>query len=259
MTNDPFYLTEKNPETFLRIYLTKYKTTYYRRKAKEVLRLIPRDLDGKRFLDVGCCGGFFSIVMAKRGASGIGCDISRFAVNAAKLHAKKANVEKHVSFKMGDATTMKLPGKFDIILVKDVIEHIKDDVLFMRKLASHLAPDGLLIVTTQNKSCFNYYFEGALRKILYPHKKWIGWDPTHLRWYTPSSLRKKLRKAGLKAERFSGSYYLPYEILYKKVLKRDLGGGILTFIDDAFGGTWPFDRHGWSISVSAHKIKNNQV
>lgn len=253
MTHEPFYLTEKDPEKFLRIYLTKYKTTYYRCKAKEVLRLIPKNLIGKRFLDVGCCGGFFSVVMAKRGAIGIGYDISKFAVRAAKLHAKKADVKKYISFKTGDAATMKLLGKFDIILVKDVIEHIKDDVGFMRKLASLLAPSGRLIVTTQNKSCFNYYFEGALRKILYPHKRWIGWDPTHLRWYTPSSLRKKLKRAGLKTERFSGSYYLPYEILYKKVLKRDLGGGILTFIDDAFGGTWPFDRHGWSISVRASK------
>ncbi len=253
MTEEPFYLTEKDPKKFLQIYLEKYRTTYYRKKAQEVLRLIPKDLSGKRFLDVGCCAGYLSVIMAKRGATGIGCDISTFAIDAAKLHAKKAGVRKDILFKAADATTMGLEGMFDIIIAKDVIEHIKDDVGFLRKLSALLVPGGLLVVTTQNRSCLNYYVEGSLRKLFYPHRQWVGWDPTHLRWYTPASLRKKMRAAGLVAERFSGSYYLPYEMLYKKVLKRDLGGGVMTIIDDVFGGTWPFDRHGWSISVRAKK------
>ncbi len=264
MTDEPFYLTEKDPKRFLQIYVRKYKSTYYRRKAKEVLRLLPGDLREKRFLDVGCCGGYFSIAMAKRGATGIGCDISPYAVNAAKLHAKRAGVDKKIVFKTGDAAQMTIPGQFDVILAKDVIEHIEDDIGFLRKISGLLSPRGRLIITTQNKASANYYIEGALRKLLNPRKRWVGWDPTHLRWYTPNRLRKKLRAADLIINRFSGSYYIPYEILYKKILKRDLGGGIMTLIDDTLGGSWPFDRHGWSISARAkvmelHRPTNNKT
>lgn len=254
----PYYLREEDPEKFLEVYLYKYQTTYYIRKVREVMRLIPADLVGKRFLDVGCCGGYFSVKLAKMGARGIGLDASIHAVKAATLYAEKAGVTEKIEFSTGDLTEMRFSEKFDLIIAKDVIEHIKDDIRFLSILSNLLTAKGQLIITTQNAASFNYVFEGMIRKIINPGKKWIGWDPTHVRWYTPWSLRRKLRMVGLIAERFSGSYYMPYVHIYKELLKRDLGGGIVTFIDDFLGGYWPFNRMGWSISVLASSRKKEQ-
>ncbi len=247
---EPFYITEKNPARFTKKYIEKYKTLYYSRKVKEIEKLVYFPLRGKDVLDLGCCGGYFSVRFAKLGAKVVGVDMSKNALNAAKYYAEKEKV--NVNFIYGDATKIKAKNKFDFILAKDIIEHIPDDVAFLKNLNKYLKPGGKVIITTQNWFCFNYFFEGLIRKLL-GQKKWLGWDSTHLRWYSSGRLGRKLKKAGFKVKGYSGSYYLPYEIL--KAFGIEPRCRLFTLIDDLFGGIWPFNRLGWSISVLAEKAQ----
>ncbi|MBI2147389.1 methyltransferase domain-containing protein [Candidatus Woesearchaeota archaeon] len=252
--SDPFYQTESDPKKFIERYLKNYAKLYYTRKVREIEKLIGRsDLSGKNVLDIGCCGGYFSVLFAKRGASVTGIDTSVNAIKAAMYYAKQEKAA--CTFLHGDISVLERFGKgkrFDLILAKDVIEHIEDDNSFLQSLAGNLTPGGKAIITTQNWLSFNYFFEGAIRKML-GQKKWVGWDPTHVRWYSCWSLKKKLAAAGLRATGFSGSYYVPYEML--KALKIEPRSRIWVVLDGLFGGRWPLNRMGWSISVVGEKGK----
>ncbi|MBI1970846.1 methyltransferase domain-containing protein [Candidatus Woesearchaeota archaeon] len=249
---EPFYQTEHDPKKFIELYLKKYQSLYYSRKVKEIKKLLSKhcqDLRGKNVLDVGCCGGYFSVLFAKQGAHVTGIDLSKNAIAAAVYYAKQQGVS--CSFLCGELSVIPAAKKFDLILAKDVIEHVQDDVAFIEQLSSKLSPGGQLVITTQNWFCLNYFFEGTLRKIFYPKKKWVGWDPTHVRWYSCRGLEKKLEAAGLQAMGYSGSYYLPYEMI--KVLKLEPRWRWFVLLDDFLGDKWPLNRMGWSISVMGEK------
>ena len=249
---EPFYQAEHDPKKFIELYLKKYQSLYYSRKVKEIEKLLSKyckDLQGKNVLDVGCCGGYFSVLFAKQGAHVTGIDVSKSAIAAAVYYAKQQSAS--CSFLCGDLSVVPAAKKFDFILAKDVIEHVQDDNAFVEQLSSKLAPGGQLVITTQNWLCFNYFFEGMLRKLLYPRKKWVGWDPTHVRWYSCWSLKKKLAAAGLHVIGYSGSYYLPYEMM--KVLKIESRWRLFVLLDDLLGGKWPLNKMGWSISVLGKK------
>lgn len=257
--SDPFYQTESDPKKFIEHYLQNYSRLYYTRKVREIEKLLDRQfgtsagsLAGKSVLDIGCCGGYFSVLFAKRGASVTGIDTSVNAIKAAMTYAKQQKAT--CTFLHGDISVLERFGKgkrYDLILAKDVIEHIDDDQGFLQSLSGYLTPGGKVIITTQNWFSFNHFVEGALRKLLHPTKRWVGWDSTHVRWYSCWSLKKKLAAAGLRATGFSGSYYVPYEML--KVLKIEPRSRAWVVIDDLLGGRWPLNRMGWSVSVVGEK------
>ena len=59
----------------------------------------------------------------------------------------------------------------------------------------------------------NYFIEGAARKIKNPFKPWLGWDRTHLRFYSPKSLKRLLNNANLSVTGFNSAYIFPYKLL----------------------------------------------
>jgi len=254
----PFYQHEESGK-LLSEYLKKYETLYYTRKFREIKKLFNGiDLPGKKVLDIGCCAGYISVWLAGNNANVVGIDISKNAVEAAKKHAKIRKVSGRCEFYNKDIIKEDLKnvinGRFDIVIAKDVIEHIKDDGLFLKKIHDLLKDGGILVLTTQNNHSFNYFLEGFFRKISgnLSGRKWLGWDPTHLRWYNKPDLNRKLKEAGFKPEKYSGSYYFPYEI-FNKIFGTDINFWPFVMIDDLLGDRWPFNRLGWSISVRAGK------
>ena len=51
------------------------------------------DVNGKKVLDAGCGYGYYSVLLAKRGATVTGIDISERMIKLAKKNAHKASVE----------------------------------------------------------------------------------------------------------------------------------------------------------------------
>jgi len=80
------------------------------------------------------------------------------------------------------------PGKFDVVVAFDVIEHVEKDVESLASLAKQLAPGGRLVMTVP-----------ALPWL------WSKHDETHhhYRRYTRKALTETLLKAGLKPVRVS--------------------------------------------------------
>jgi 2-polyprenyl-6-hydroxyphenyl methylase/3-demethylubiquinone-9 3-methyltransferase len=247
------WLRSRDPERALAAYLDQQSKTYSRIKNTFVNELLG-DLQGKRFLDYGCGGGLFMVHAAKQGAVlVVGIDAEETAIETARHHARTEKVEPICRFVQGEDFPPFLSGeRFDVILMKDVIEHIVDDDALLGIAANWIAPGGSLILSTQNSLSLNFLIQGTYNRFFLGNKDWYGWDETHVRFYNFVSLRRKLRRAGFEVRDWRSVYIIPYKLpalpgSKKEFLRLDVLGGI----DKLLGGTFPYNRLGWNIIVRA--------
>ncbi|MDQ7783572.1 MAG: class I SAM-dependent methyltransferase [Desulfomonilaceae bacterium] len=247
------WLRSHDSEKVLAAYLEQQSKAYSRIKNAYVKELLG-DLRNKRFLDYGCGGGMFTVHAAQQGAlEVVGVDAEGSALEAARYFARREGVDRLCSFVRSDRFPVlaKRP-KFDAILMKDVLEHVEDDQGLLCAAAEAVVPGGLLVVSTQNSLSLNYLIQGTYRRRVLGEKNWCGWDETHVRFYTPMSLNRKLAKAGFTSEGWRSVYVIPYKLpgvpgSGKEFLRIDL----LSWIDKALGGVFPYNRLGWNVIVRA--------
>lgn len=112
-----------------------------------LVRLARRGLQPAAVLDIGCGSGAFLAFMATASArtpqlAGIELDAGRAAA------ARSANPG--ATIHTGDAagTLERLEGRFDLITLWDVLEHVADPGRLLRAAARVLAPGGAMLVQT---------------------------------------------------------------------------------------------------------------
>jgi SAM-dependent methyltransferase len=143
------------------------------RARREILeatieRYAPERPGGLELAEVGCCTGGNLQMLARFGRV-VATEPSSIAVGhlEARFKDPRIRIVRH-------AIPEPLEGRFDVIGLFDVIEHIPDDRGTMRWVAEHLAPGGIACVTAP---AFDFL--------------WSEQDDvvSHLRRYTPASLR----------------------------------------------------------------------
>jgi SAM-dependent methyltransferase len=128
---------------------------------------------GKRVLDAGCGEGFGTRVLAEVADSVLGVD---YAVDAIEICRQRWH-EPNLRFRLGDFTAEDgLDESFDLVCNFQVLEHMEDEIGFLRRLRALLAPAGTLLLTTPN--------------VL----KSFSENPYHLREYRAEELRLLLEK-----------------------------------------------------------------
>ena len=105
-------------------------------------------LGGKRALDVGCGAGLLAEPMARLGAEVTGVDAAEPLIEAARLHAAGQGLA--IDYVAGEVAGVE--GRFDVVTAMEVIEHVADPRDFLEALVDRLAPGGLLILSTPNKT-----------------------------------------------------------------------------------------------------------
>lgn len=247
------WLRSGDTEQALEAYLDQQSKAYSRIKNAYVRELLG-DLRGKRFLDYGCGGGLFTVYAAKQGAAEVvGVDAEETAVETARYYARTENVGPICRFLVNEEfPEVFSANRFDVILMKDVIEHVPDDDGLLRRAANAIAPRGRLVLSTQNSLSLNFLVQGTYHRVLLKNKNWLGWDETHLRFYTSMSLSKKLNSAGFTPRDWRSVYIIPYKLppvpgSKKKFTRID----VLSRIDWLLGGVFPYNRLGWNIIVKA--------
>jgi 2-polyprenyl-6-hydroxyphenyl methylase/3-demethylubiquinone-9 3-methyltransferase len=162
-----------------------------------------KPLAGKRALDVGCGAGLLAEPLARLGADVTGVDAAAENVAAAVRHAEGAGLP--VTYHHGELATLAL-GTFDLVTSMEVIEHVADKALFLRQLADHIAPEGLLVLSTPNRTARSRLLlvEGAERLGMVPRGT-HHWDD----FVTPDELRDLLAEAGLAMGEPHGIAWLP--------------------------------------------------
>jgi 2-polyprenyl-6-hydroxyphenyl methylase/3-demethylubiquinone-9 3-methyltransferase len=107
-----------------------------------------RPLEGKSALDVGCGAGLLAEPLARLGAAVTAVDAAPELIEVAKAHAAGQGL----SIDYRACGVEEVEGKFDLITAMEVIEHVADPAAFVASLSARLAPDGLLILSTPNRT-----------------------------------------------------------------------------------------------------------
>jgi 2-polyprenyl-6-hydroxyphenyl methylase/3-demethylubiquinone-9 3-methyltransferase len=110
-----------------------------------------KPLAGKSALDVGCGAGLLAEPLARLGATVTAADAAPELIEVAKSHAKGQGLE--IDYRATGVE--KIPGKFDLITAMEVVEHVADPQTFIDALAARLAPGGLMILSTPNKTAWS--------------------------------------------------------------------------------------------------------
>jgi 2-polyprenyl-6-hydroxyphenyl methylase/3-demethylubiquinone-9 3-methyltransferase len=121
---------------------------YMRRVLVDDLNL---DLRGRLTLDVGCGGGLLAEEFARLGCAVTGVDPSEGSLEVARAHARSAGLQ--IEYRQG--TGERLPfadGGFEIVYCCDVLEHVDDVEKVIGEIARVLAPGGVFLFDTINRT-----------------------------------------------------------------------------------------------------------
>jgi 2-polyprenyl-6-hydroxyphenyl methylase / 3-demethylubiquinone-9 3-methyltransferase len=167
-----------------------------------------KPLAGRTALDVGCGAGLLCEPLARLGASVTGVDAAPENIEAAKAHAAGSGLA--IDYRAGEFAVQGL-GRFDLVTSMEVIEHVADPAVFVRELAAHLKPDGLMILSTPNRTPASRLFlvEAAERLGQVPRGT-HDWD----QFLTPDELTALLADAGLEVVEMRGIAFSPLKGLH---------------------------------------------
>ncbi len=151
-----------------------------------------KPLTGRRALDVGCGAGLLCEPLARLGAQVTGVDAAEENIAAAALHAQGSGLS--IDYRCGDVGQLGLAG-YDLVTSMEVIEHVADKSAFIAALEAALAPGGLMILSTPNRTTRSRLLlvQGAETLGMVP-KGTHHWDD----FITPVELHDLLDAAGLK-------------------------------------------------------------
>jgi SAM-dependent methyltransferase len=130
-------------------------------------------------LDVGCGTGWISRIWADAGASVTGLEPS--VPRAAIARERGILVLSCYAEELDDSE------RYDLIVIRHVVEHLEDPKAILRSFVSRLNPDGLLLVVVPNIDCIG-------RKIFDADWTWVL--PWHCNFFSPRSLAHLFERCG---------------------------------------------------------------
>lgn len=150
-----------------------------------------KPLAGRSAIDVGCGAGLLTEPLARLGAKVTGLDAAAENVAAAVAHAAAVGLQ--IDYRCADIETLE-GEQFDLVTSMEVIEHVTDPAAFVAALGRVLAPGGLMLLSTPNRTTMS-------RIMLVEAAERIGQVPrgTHdwHKFLTPEELTDLLSAAGL--------------------------------------------------------------
>jgi 2-polyprenyl-6-hydroxyphenyl methylase / 3-demethylubiquinone-9 3-methyltransferase len=156
-----------------------------------------KPLAGKTALDVGCGAGLLAEPLARLGAQVTAVDAAPELIDGARDHAAGQGLP--IDYRAVGVESV--DGKFDLVTAMEVIEHVAEPQDFIDDLAARLAPGGLIILSTPNKTAWS-------RLLTITLAEGFGQIPrgTHDfdKFIDPDTMRGLLAKAGLECIDFEG-------------------------------------------------------
>ena len=130
-----------------------------------------RPFAGLRLLDIGCGGGLLSEPMTRLGFAVTGVDASARNIGVARAHAADGGLAIDYRCDTAEALLDAGASPFDVVLNMEVIEHVADPAGYLRATSRLLAPGGIMVVATLNRTLKAF----ALAKVGAEYV--LGWLP----------------------------------------------------------------------------------
>lgn len=170
-----------------------------------------KNLKNTTVLDIGCGGGLVSEGLSKIGATVTGIDFIKENIKVAKMHAKKNNLE--IDYFVKDFEKEKITSKYDVIIILEVLEHLKNWEEFIKKIKLSLNKNGTLIISTINRNLVSKFLtldigENLLKLIpLNTH--------TFYKFIKPEELEQVLSSNSFENIKFKGLTYNALKLKWK--------------------------------------------
>ena len=118
-------------------------------KWRHMAEALPKDLSGRRVLDIGCNGGFYALAMKRLGAAHVlGIDEDPFYLEQARLAAETTGLD--VEFRQMSVYDVAAIGeRFDLVLFMGVLYHLRHPLLALDLIREHVASDLLIFQSLQ--------------------------------------------------------------------------------------------------------------
>jgi methionine biosynthesis protein MetW len=156
-----------------------------------------------RVLDLGCSDGQLSACLTDQGHVVVGVDAEEHKhVRERVLEFYQADLDQGIPAEVGD--------DYDVVLMADVLEHVRDPQQLLIEARSRLRPGGTLMVSVPN---FGHWYPRArvvLGRFDYDVRGIL--DQGHIRFFTTRSFEALLERAGWTI-RHSEAVGLPLEVL----------------------------------------------
>lgn len=186
----------------------------------KIYNLVP---ENKNILDIGCSSGNLGATLIKdKRAKVIGIDIDKNDVELAKKQLTEAKV---VDIEEEDFSNL---GKFDVIIMADVIEHLVDPVKVLKKIKDNLKSNGVFIFSVPNMA--NSTIRMKLLSGRFEYKDWGLLDKTHIHFYDHLELERVFNEAGYDVIKTNNTV----REIPKDILKKELNKIGLNYTDDFY-------------------------
>lgn len=107
----------------------------------------------QQVLEIGCGGGLICAELARRGATAMGIDPSREALEVARARTCQEGLGAQCTFVPSSAEALPFAdGSFSVLVCLDVLEHVQDLRATIREISRVLAPGGLFVFDTINRT-----------------------------------------------------------------------------------------------------------
>lgn len=176
-----------------------YNTILGHYQAKSVLK----HARGRRLLDMPCGDGILTAYLSEQFDEVTGVDASESHLRSARERLPEADLYH------GLIEEVELPGHYDTVTMLNILEHVIDPVLTLRKAASFVAPDGVLIAHVPNSQAVNRHIAVRMGTLtdcgeLSPFDIDVA---GHRRSYDLAALVRDVEASGLRVEATGGVFY----------------------------------------------------
>lgn len=155
-------------------------------------KLLPilKTIKNKRVLDVGCASGYLGKILKENGNYVVGIDASSRDI----VKAKKVLDEAHVINLETDSLN-RFTNQFDFILFSEVIEHLFNPEIVLKKICKCLKSGGQILITTPNMVHIYVRLQFLFGKFVYREETVI--NRSHIHFFTYNSLKELVESLNL--------------------------------------------------------------
>jgi len=148
--------------------------------------------EGRRVLELGCATGHVTAALKSRGHHVVGVEVDPVSAERARQVADEVLV---ADLDATDLLAVVGDRRFDVALMGDVLEHLRDPGSVLREVVDVLDVGGYAVISVPNVAFIDT--RTALLDGLWEYRDDGLLDATHLRFFTRRSLFELVRSAGL--------------------------------------------------------------